>query len=376
MYVAKVQTAHNRTKRFKTGATNKDDAKVIVEQAGLRKLENAAKAGILTNQVIGHILAGGSLKLNEAVERWLAWAVSIGRSASIRNAYRLEMGAFLRMCKLNNEVPAAITTEHISSFVNAEDGVKYNTRRNRLSVINSFFEFASANGWIMGNPSKLCKVIMNKLTHEQKETGVRHPFNDEEINRVASFCADEMTVAMKELGQLNEAFRSQTDGNKNRTEGGRVVEYQRNKFLVNLFWRTAVLMSRYVGLRLGDICLLEWESIKEPGRITVWTRKTHKRVSLILHPILADAISRVPQNKTKYVFPEQAEERLNTKRRAKLSVDFARLCNMLAIEGKSFHDIRARYIQVCVQEGIPLEQIAKNVGHSDTATTIRYLGEQ
>jgi hypothetical protein len=56
-------------------------------------------------------------------------------------------------------------------------------------------------------------------------------------------------------------------------------------FVVALPGRAASVVN--AGLRLGDICALEWACLKEPGKVVVWTDKRDTRVDLPVDDDLA-----------------------------------------------------------------------------------------
>src|SRR5579864_6280473 len=129
--------------------------------------------------------------------------------------------------------------------------------------------------WTPCDPSKLVSVNYKILSHAQKETNVRQVFTP--------------------------------------------LEYQRLVEGTTGFWKFAIQASRELGLRLGDICQLEWDCFRQPGHIAVWTDKRDKRVSLKLTDGLAVAATLLPVVHPRYVFPEHQELVNDPTRRAYLS---------------------------------------------------------
>ncbi len=74
-----------------------------------------------------------------------------------------------------------------------------------------------------------------------------------------------------------------------------------------------------------------------------------------------------------YCFPDQRETTRDPAKRSKLSVQFGRILASLDILGHSFHDLRYTYVTECDALGIPLEHIARSVGHVNTSTTRGYI---
>ena len=65
-----------------------------------------------------------------------------------------------------------------------DDTTKACTRELRLSALKSFFGFAAAKAYCVGNPSKLVRVRLKDLSHEQKETVARMPITEHEFNHI------------------------------------------------------------------------------------------------------------------------------------------------------------------------------------------------
>ena len=145
---------------------------------------------------------------------------------------------------------------------------------------------------------------------------------------------------------------------------------------VGEFWRVASTLSYWLGLRLGDIINLEWDTISKT-HITVWTEKKDARVELPLNHNLTGgsavlgALSAISYDGGKYVFPKEYRDKINNpKKRHYFSQQFRELMNRLGIEGKSFHCFRHAF--ATRHKNIPLEDVAKMLGHKSTKTTEGY----
>lgn len=330
----KDQTGKPRT--VTTKCTSRKEAEEAVKNSGIRELEATARAGRLSQQTIGRILTGRNVKIDSAVEDWRSWLASIGRrDTSIDGSYRT-VTTWVKTVGIGNNPPSAITEKHIHVFVNDTKADKSHAYRLlQLGHIRSFLMFCMAKGWTIGDPAKLVRVRTDTLSHEQKEKRKIQTFTDEEVKLLL-----------------------------NKTEPGS-------------FWRAAILIGRYTGLRLRDIACLEWASINDtPGKLVVWTRKTNKRVELEIPKQLQETIKELPKNRGKYVFPEQMALINDVKRRPFLSIYFGRICQRVGLKGKVFHFLRSTYIEDCLKRGIPIRHIAVNVGHSDIATTRGYLPDE
>lgn len=336
VYKARFRTAQGKVRVATTRTTNLQEAKQVVQESHLKELELAAKSGRLMADVIGRIVSGKKVTIQKAVEEWVAWMGRRNRSALTIYPFQCDVLAWARDASLLNAAPAAITEGQIADWINNPARTTKRSRRARqLSSLRSFFGFCSANGYCAGDPSQLVEVDQSILSHAQKEAKPRHPFTDAEVRLILS-----------------------------KTEAGS-------------WWHSAVAISRWTGLRLGDICKLEWDVLSVPGFLSVWTEKRDKRVQLPLEPgELVMALSAIPPRDRQYLFPEEQKTAENPTRRSNFSVQFGRLLHALGIQGKSFHDLRSSYISDCAARGITMEHIAKAVGHSSVFTTMGYLGRK
>lgn len=320
VYKAEIQTVQGKRRTITTKQKNIDDAKQVVKDSKLREIELAAQAGCLTNQAVGLILAGKKMTVAKAVDEWRAWMLNIGRSPTTIENHTTFLNAWANAAGVLNVPPSAVTEKHISQWINSqEDESKLSSRAVKLSAIRSFFEYCAAKGYTIGNPSKLVRITYHTLSHSQKETKERAPLNDQEV----------------------EALLDETEG----------------------FWHAAIAISRWAGLRLGDIAKLEWDSLGKPGKIIVWTDKRDRRIELDLHPRLAQIVASLPKHHRIYVFPEQRETATDPKKRSILSTQFGRLCRRVGVKGHSFHDLRSSYCSEMDRKGVPIEHIARSVGH-------------
>lgn len=330
----RIWTEHGQ-KTLTTKCQNRDDAVSVLNQSGLKQAELAARAGQLTSQAISKILTGRKITLADAMEAWLERLGCRGRSARTVHNYRIFVNSFVK--EHRHRMPSTITENHVEAWVNNPRMTqKAGSRMVRLTAIRSFMEYCQDKGWCAGNPANLVEVNYALMTHQQKEPKQRLPFTDEEISTLLCHTKD------------------------------------------NPFWHPAIILGRYVGLRLGDIASLEWACL-EKNRIVVWTDKHDRRVELPLEPEpLAALVERLLERMemigtTPYVFPDQHWIAIDPTRRAILSTQFSRLCQSAGIEGKSFHSLRHSFACDCQRRGHPIWYISQSLGHRNAQTTALYL---
>jgi integrase len=334
-YSVSFRTVDGRTKTITTRTSNRIDARRIVKASRIEDLEFAARAGRLTNEAISYIVTGKKITMAGAIPEWAKLLEANGKSQNWIKYATGWMQAFIRDTNTAHLPPTSITVEHVNAWVNAPTKSKASSRSVMLSAVRSFFKFANGSGWCVGNPANLAEVNLGKLPHAQKEALAKATFTEGEVKAL---------IAAADPGS---------------------------------FWRAAIAIGRWTGLRISDIAGLEWASFEKMGKIIVWTQKRDRRVELPLEPNeLWLAVLSIKHEHLRYVFPEQQAIISDPKRRSWLSKQFERLCLKCGIRGKSFHSFRHTRLTELVNAGMSLSDAALVAGHSSTATTSGYIHRQ
>lgn len=309
--------------------------------------------------VIRQINATSSKKeitLDEAIQQWISWKTRQSNGARVIEWSRYVM-AWARDMKIGRKALSSVNERDIEAWVNTE-GLKLNTRKGRLAIIRSLFEFLSIRELFTGrNPTLLVEIDYGTLSHKEKESKEILAFSDDQFKNLVAHLD-------RELKAVEGHFSVSS------------VKLKRDRLYENYhqykFWRTAAIISRCSGLRMGDVCQLEFDALEK--KLTVWTDKRNKRVQpYIWNPqLFADTIKSIPRDHHQYCF---AAERLIylSRQRPKLNMQFKRLCDKLGMEGLTFHSLRHAYVTECQKAGMPMADIAKSVGHSSVRTTQGYV---
>lgn len=264
-----------------------------------------------------------------AAQKWEEWMISVGRSpATVANSV-VYVRAWVRDQKLEGSRPSNVAENVIGTWINRQSPAKAGTRSVALSALRTFFRFCSAKGYCVGNPAELVEVNYRTLSQSQKEKKTRVTFTDEEVALLLA----------------------QPDP----------------------FWRAAVAISRWTGLRLGDCATMEWSAVSK-NKFVLFTRKTSKRIEIpFYHPTLVRIVETIHRIDPQYLFPEQRAICIDPKRRPLLSWRFSALCKRLGIEGKSFHALRHSFAQDRYDRGQTMEGISRALTHSNESTTSIYV---
>jgi len=329
---------------------NKKEAHKIAKDLRIEDLEDAGKMGILSREVVAKMVGGKDIKLKNAIAEYMEFMEMQASSANTLHTYSCNLLQFMKDYGYVNAGISLVKEKDVYDFINRDDAKTVSNRNLRRATLSSFFKFACARTYIVFNPTVNVRIDSSKMSHEQKEKKERVPFTKKEFKKISSCDHD--------------------------------------------FFRPATAISYCTGLRLGDICSLEWASI-DPYHITVWTEKRDKRVQIPIEDelfgggMLTDIITSLKIEDDTYVFPEWQEVISNPKTRSKPSVYFSRLLygdargnglggnqplfpDIPKAGRKSFHCLRHSFVTRLAKAGVSIEEIGKAVGHSDTATTLGY----
>jgi integrase len=347
VWKASFLTADGQRKVVTTRCTDKEQARKVVAESGLQDLELAAKAGRLTQQAIGHITIGRKLTMDAALKEFEERFARIRAPKTVVNVM-ISLHTWVNERKLGKLPPSAITEKHIDSWVNnpeSETGLQ--TRRLNLAAIRTFFDHCIDQGWVVGNPAGRSRITVNMglLSHEQKEHAARIPFTRQEVRDIVNYC-------------------------KKKDE---------------IFWQFATLCSSQTGLRLSDICQLEWKCFDKSGVVVVWADKTNKRQEIPITQELAELAGEIPVADAKYLFPAERLTVTDPAHRSLLSVQFGRICDKVGIKGKSFHCLRhtaasdkfsgsnKEALARKLADTLTLKEISTLLGHASSKTTKGYV---
>lgn len=172
-------------------------------------------------------------------------------------------------------------------------------------------------------------------------------------------------------------------------EQRRLVEYLKNDIDIYKF---GVLIALYTGVRVGELCALQWGDIAENcinvrrtmqrlqkedekgTKIVIGPPKTKKSVRII--PILSCLEEyiyyfRSNHSPTSYVI---SDPRISLAEPRVMQYKFKKYMEDLHIEGASFHTLRHTFATRAVEAGIDVKALSELLGHSNVQTTLnRYV---
>lgn len=374
LYRIRISTEHGH-RTINVGVKSKEEAIEIIREARIPELERASRSVRLSNEVVQQIRFGKAIKSSEAVSRWEEQLNLYARSAKTTLNKLTTVRSWLRAKHLSDIPAHLLKPAHIDTWIN-DPGLKdkAGTRAYKLSCIRAFFAWCASQQFIMGDPTLDLHVRMDSLRHGQKEMKRHRAFTDEEFAKLMAYCAQKAAaLAMAAEEQKSRVKGISLQGGHAGAMAALLAETREAQRRLS-FWHTAALIGRHTGLRLGDVCRLERACIDEAaGKLTVWTGKTGKRVSLPMPPELQAALRECPDGDAPFLFPAEAAVYGNVRKRSALSVTFARLCTAAGAGAHGFHDLRRAFAQHCRAAGVPTPHISEKLGHTFTTTTEIYL---
>jgi len=200
----------------------------------------------------------------------------------------------------------------------------------KLERLRGFFRFCLDSKWIQDNPA-------SKIKMPRVDDIPTLPFSEEEVSAILTACARYPT---------QNAF-----GYDNRA---RV--------------RAFILLLLHTGLRIRDVACLESQRIVK-GRLMLYTQKTKVPVFLPLHPAVMDALSGLPATGGRFFWSGNGNPKSCV---ADWQRSLRRLFKIAGIQNGHAHRFRDTFACRLLQNGVPLSEVSKLLGHRSERITERH----
>lgn len=328
-----------RYKDITTGCSSESEAKILMDKGDFANVAILGQIARIKRHMIETLTGDKAVSIAQATGEYLRHVGERGRAESTVERYRTIFTAW----NLAAATPVeAITEADCDEYINRQDGSHVRTRGMRKKIMASFFTFCNNHGWMTRNPAKLVDVRHGLLTQEQLQPAERVPFTKEEIALLVA-----------------------------NTKG---------------FWHYAIRLSEATGMRMGDICTLEWASVGIDGPVKWVTMKTAAMIEAEPPPELLAEIRALHPSGSNYCWPRYAIRYRCVPMRTEIIREFRVLCKKLKIEGKSFHCLRHGFARAheVEQKHALLDKLIKELaldktriamGHSSSETTKGYLNQ-
>jgi integrase len=152
-------------------------------------------------------------------------------------------------------------------------------------------------------------------------------------------------------------------------------------------YKFGILLALYTGMRIGELCALQWEDITDnhiqinktlmriktdngKTEIKIGTPKSESSKRFIPTPqCLLPLINKFRKNG--YVL---STEKLEFTEPRLLQIKFKNIITKCQIENVNFHALRHTFATRCVEAGVDVKTLSEILGHSDVKTTLnRYV---
>lgn len=242
----------------------------------------------------------------------------------------------------------------------------------------------------------LTQEMMQEFAKEIKQTGRINgsaPLSDNYVSSVVGVLSDLQEYAVKKKMCHPFIFPISKPGmKKTRHTILSVGEISRLLTCLNEAKETAaagVAITLYAGLRVGEVCALQWKDIDlENGILTV--RKTVQRVQkgdgidgsylrldrpktpcsmreIPLHPNLIRMLKEREEKNGNLFVLTGTEQFMNP---ATYEYQYHRMMKKACITDVNYHTLRHSFTTICVEEGVDIKALSEILGHSKVATTL------
>lgn len=279
-------------------------------------------------------------------------------------AYPDGVRAWLKRNDLWKRDVQEITTDHIRELSDPILTLKRGSRVQYLKGVRKFMAFCWHNSWIVSNPGALFgKLRLRDIPIEYKEERHRQIWTDDEFNKLRTYLHKQIKWHQEREASAPSRWCEHP---------WRIQFAHQHATRLLQFWDAAVMISRYIGLRLEVIALMDKGSLREPGKMLVWEYKTDKRVFVEVPPQVQEVIdATICQKFGGYCWPEAAEK-CRAKAGAWLPAHFKTIVKRAGLVDRNFHDLRAtcildhaNHLGIAAAQGL--------VGHASEAQTRAYL---
>lgn len=155
-------------------------------------------------------------------------------------------------------------------------------------------------------------------------------------------------------------------------------------------FKTAVLLCLYTGLRLGELCALQWTDLDFRGR-TLTVNRTVQRIAMQgcttktilmetdpksesskrIIPLTDGVVGLLFQLKGEQSYVFGKEKPLDPRT---MQYQFKRILKTAEIDNRNFHILRHTFATNCIENGMDVKVLSEILGHSDVKITLnRYI---
>lgn len=230
----------------------------------------------------------------------------------------------------------------------------------------------------------ISSLIIDQFAHEK----LQHGLSPKTVNDILSILGLAMNFAEQEYGYTKPRIRRVKEERKEM----RVLSFDEQKVLEKHLlrdldlYKLGVLLTLYSGLRVGELCALQWDDIKD-DRICI--NKSYRRIKVGSSTILdvstpktaaSVRIIPIPSSVRCILEPFRSTGSVLKTRTGKqveprlMQLKFRKYISDCAMEKANFHALRHTFATRCIEAGFDVKTLSEILGHTDVKTTLnRYV---
>ena len=290
----------------------------------------------------------------------------ITKSEARGNINLLRMNVMREAWKVIDEwipAPGLTAAELWKKYLDTAPDLKDSTRKTKEQRFNVFSKWAGNRDMRLLKESD-CRRFLESLNTEKSQT----------INNYISDLSSIWKASHDIENPWGAHLRRKSNSERKKAftvpQIRTIIEYCRENGLE--FWRHAVTIGYYTGLRMKDVVYLSRASIRN-GRLELVPEKTsgtERKVSIdILPPLQKELNSIIPVGNSLFFFPGEVAR--YEKDRQCLTPEFRKILDATGIydRGYGFHSLRHTFITEALNAGIAVKDVQAVVGHEAVELT-------
>lgn len=214
------------------------------------------------------------------------------------------------------------------------------------------------------------------------------PLSPKSVNDILTIVSLAYSFAAAEYGLPKPMIRRVKEPRKEMRVLSRVEQTALENYLladVDLY-KIGILLSLYSGIRIGELCALNWDDLSD-GTLSV--NKTLHRIKQGAHTVIEITEPKSKASVRKIPLPSRVNTIIESQRasgrlikgRNGVGVEprvlqhyFKRVLTICKIEDANFHSLRHTFATRCVEVGFDIKTLSEILGHTDVKTTLnRYV---
>jgi integrase len=208
---------------------------------------------------------------------------------------------------------------------------------------------------LKSTPAQANRIIMvlSKIFNLAEDWGIRPPQSNP-VHNIQKYKEEkkERFLSADEIQKLGDTLNS--------------LECEKEE---SIYFLNLIRLLMFTGARLGEIQFAKWEWVDlKNGVLNLPDSKTGKKI-IHLSPAAVEILEHTPKvKKNPYVIVGEIEG--NALYNAQKP--WRRVRKLAGLNNVRMHDLRHTFASICVGQGMPLQMVAKLLGHSQTSTSERY----